>query len=237
MPELSSSPTEIFSDTGRRRRRPVRHRRRSSPPTWRWRQTPGERRRRRKGKGVLFWMALGWIVAITFCADLRRLPAVRALLQQDLPGLQAAAVHGSTGSAPTRSATTSSPGASTAPGCRSPSPASAAVLGLLFGAIFGLIAGYYRRKADTVISTGVDIMLAFPALILLLSITGLPRRQRPQRDPGARHPVGPAAHPHRAGQHARVRPTGVRAGGQEPRRQEPPHPRPRDPAQHRARPC
>jgi peptide/nickel transport system permease protein len=45
------------------------------------------------------------------------------------------------------------------------------VLGLLFGGLLGLIAGYYRRKADAVIGIGVDIMLAFPALILALTIT------------------------------------------------------------------
>jgi peptide/nickel transport system permease protein len=45
------------------------------------------------------------------------------------------------------------------------------VLGLVFGGILGLVAGYYRKAADAVISTGVDILLAFPALVLALSIT------------------------------------------------------------------
>lgn len=44
-------------------------------------------------------------------------------------------------------------------------------LGLLFGGFFGLIAGYFRRRLDTVISICVDIMLAFPALVLALAIT------------------------------------------------------------------
>jgi peptide/nickel transport system permease protein len=44
-------------------------------------------------------------------------------------------------------------------------------LGLLFGGFFGLIAGYYRKRLDSVISICVDIMLAFPALVLALTIT------------------------------------------------------------------
>jgi peptide/nickel transport system permease protein len=44
-------------------------------------------------------------------------------------------------------------------------------LGLLFGGFFGLIAGYFRKRLDSVISICVDIMLAFPALVLALAIT------------------------------------------------------------------
>jgi peptide/nickel transport system permease protein len=43
--------------------------------------------------------------------------------------------------------------------------------GLVFGGLLGLTAGFYRKKLDTVISTGIDIMLAFPALVLALAIT------------------------------------------------------------------
>ena len=45
------------------------------------------------------------------------------------------------------------------------------VIGLLIGGTIGLIAGYYRRKIDYVTSVAVDVMLAFPALILALAIT------------------------------------------------------------------
>ena len=40
------------------------------------------------------------------------------------------------------------------------------MIGLFVGGILGLIAGFYRRAVDRVISTATDIMLAFPALIL-----------------------------------------------------------------------
>lgn len=46
--------------------------------------------------------------------------------------------------------------------------ATSITLGLFFGGVFGLIAGYYRKKADTVITTVMDVVLAFPPLILAL---------------------------------------------------------------------
>jgi peptide/nickel transport system permease protein len=39
-----------------------------------------------------------------------------------------------------------------------------------FGTIVGLIAGYYRGWADTLLSRGVDVFLAFPVLVLGLGI-------------------------------------------------------------------
>jgi len=170
MPELSSNPTEIFSDSGAAVAGPS-GMAEVIAADMALAQTPGERRRRRKGKGVLFWLALAWIVLITFCAVFADfLPFVRSYSKiypafKQPPSTEywfgtdkighdifARCIYGARLSLAIAG--------------------SAAVLGLLFGAIFGLTAGYYRRKADTVISTGVDIMLAFPPLILLLSITG-----------------------------------------------------------------
>jgi peptide/nickel transport system permease protein len=42
------------------------------------------------------------------------------------------------------------------------------VMGLGFGALFGLVSGFYRGKVDLVIDTIMNIILAFPALILAL---------------------------------------------------------------------
>jgi len=49
--------------------------------------------------------------------------------------------------------------------------ATAIVLGLLFGGTLGLISGYFRGRSDAGISMGVDIMLAFPPLVLALAMT------------------------------------------------------------------
>jgi peptide/nickel transport system permease protein len=49
--------------------------------------------------------------------------------------------------------------------------ASAIIFGLLIGGTLGMVAGYFRGRLDGAISIGVDIMLAFPALVLALAIT------------------------------------------------------------------
>jgi peptide/nickel transport system permease protein len=45
------------------------------------------------------------------------------------------------------------------------------IIGILIGGTIGLVAGYYRKKIDYVTSLFVDVMLAFPALVLALAIT------------------------------------------------------------------
>lgn len=43
-------------------------------------------------------------------------------------------------------------------------------LGLVVGGAFGLVAGYRGRRTDMVLSRVVDVLLAFPALVLVLAI-------------------------------------------------------------------
>ena len=45
------------------------------------------------------------------------------------------------------------------------------ILGLLIGGFFGLVSGFYGKRTDRAVSTGTDILLAFPPLILTLAIT------------------------------------------------------------------
>src|SRR5262249_32738501 len=47
-------------------------------------------------------------------------------------------------------------------------------LAMLCGIPLGLTAGYYGRKADAVISILIDIMLAFPGILLPLRLPGFP---------------------------------------------------------------
>lgn len=44
-------------------------------------------------------------------------------------------------------------------------------IGLVAGGLLGLLAGYFRRRTEAVIMTFADAVLAFPALVLLLSLT------------------------------------------------------------------
>jgi peptide/nickel transport system permease protein len=46
-------------------------------------------------------------------------------------------------------------------------------IGLIIGGTIGLVAGYYRKKLDYLTSLAVDIMLAFPPLILALAIVSV----------------------------------------------------------------
>ncbi len=65
---------------------------------------------------------------------------------------------------------------------------SAAVFGLTVGGVLGLLAGYRRKRTDTFIVTIMDILLAFPALVLALMLVTF--GQAP--DGGDRHiTIGP----------------------------------------------
>jgi peptide/nickel transport system permease protein len=47
----------------------------------------------------------------------------------------------------------------------------AVAVGMIVGGALGLLAGYYRGKVESVLMGLVDIMLAFPALVLVIAIT------------------------------------------------------------------
>ena len=47
---------------------------------------------------------------------------------------------------------------------------SAVLFGLIFGGFFGLIAGYYRGKLDTVLVNIFNVFLAIPQLVLALAL-------------------------------------------------------------------
>jgi peptide/nickel transport system permease protein len=133
-------------------------------------QRPAERRARRKGKGVVFWLAVAWIAALAFCAIFANyLPFVRSYSK----------IYPAFSKPPSTTYWfgTDKIGHDVFARCIYGARLSLAiagtsiVLGLLFGGFFGLVSGYYKRKIDTAIVTVMDIMLAFPALILALSIT------------------------------------------------------------------
>ena len=134
-------------------------------------------RRLRRDKVALG--ALGFIVALIVCAALagpitKLLGATRAERPVDRSARRlrppARAPAASTRSASTRSAATSSRACSTAPRCRSRSPSSAPGLSVLIGVTMGLIAGFYRGWVDTAIARLIDILLAFPVLLLGLGL-------------------------------------------------------------------
>ncbi len=50
---------------------------------------------------------------------------------------------------------------------------SAVLIGLLVGGALGLVAGYFRGKTETVLTTVFDALLAFPQLVLALSLVAV----------------------------------------------------------------
>ena len=54
---------------------------------------------------------------------------------------------------------------------------AAVLVGTVFGMLFGCFVGYVRGRADAVVMSGVDVILAFPGLVLLLTVVTLLERR------------------------------------------------------------
>jgi peptide/nickel transport system permease protein len=127
------------------------------------------RRVARRSLGWVFWLAAAWIIVVlvgALAADLlpiadpskisllhrRQPPNAVYLLGTDHLGrdVLARVVHGSR--------------ASLAVGLTS------AFLGLLVGGILGLLAGYFRGRLESLTMATMDVLLAFPPLVLALAI-------------------------------------------------------------------
>lgn len=126
---------------------------------------------RRKGRlGPLFWVALGWIVlvfVVAIFADILPLPSptdmdmlerrasFSALHWLGTDGLGrdelARLVHGAR--------------ISLIVGLCAP------VIGLTIGGALGMLAGYFRGRFETLVVGSMDVLLAFPPLILALAVT------------------------------------------------------------------
>lgn len=126
---------------------------------------PGKKRR--KGFGVGFWLATVWLLVVLICAIFADLLPVKDPLTPDvinklaLPGeagllgtdglgrdTLARLVHGA------RVSVTIS--------------LTAVAIGMIAGGFIGIITGYFRGKTDAILMTLVNIVLAFPAIVLLL---------------------------------------------------------------------
>lgn len=126
---------------------------------------PGKKKKR--GYGLTFWLATIWLVVVLICAVFADLLPVQDPLRPDvinklaLPGPEhwlgtdglgrdtlARLVHGA------RVSVTIS--------------VTAVAIGMVVGGFLGIIAGFFRGRTETVLMTIINIILAFPALVLLL---------------------------------------------------------------------
>jgi peptide/nickel transport system permease protein len=132
--------------------------------------TPGPAPARRARLGFVFWAAVAWIVALLAAAAFadvlplpsptdmdmlarRALPSAEHWLGTDNLGRDVAArlVFGAR--------------VSLTVGLCAP------LIALTFGGAAGLLAGYFRGHLDTIVSGSVDVLLAFPPLVLALAVT------------------------------------------------------------------
>lgn len=125
------------------------------------------RRRRHRQRGIAFWLAVGWLSIVVFCALFATvlpvadpiIPDVSSSLEGFSPEHPLGAdglgrdqlsrlVHGA------RVSLTVS--------------LTAVLIGTLVGGTLGTTVGFLRGRLETVVMAGVDVVLAFPGLVLLL---------------------------------------------------------------------
>ena len=139
--------------------------------------------------------------------------------------------------AATTSAATCSPGSSGAARVSLFIGVAAVTFGFVIGGTLGLTAGFYGGRYERVVIGAMDIMLAFPALVLALAlVTFLSEPGTQNATPGHGHPRPhdpgrSRARADHAGGDAVLRPTRVRHRVARPRRPQQPDHRPGDPPQ------
>lgn len=129
--------------------------------------TAGRTRRR---TGALFWLALGWIGLITLAAVIAGLLPIPSPSDIDMLGRRAgpSAEHwlGTDGLGRDEFSRLLF-GARISLGVGLLAP----VIGLAFGGALGLLAGYFRGRFESLIGGGIDVVLAFPPLVLAMAVT------------------------------------------------------------------
>jgi peptide/nickel transport system permease protein len=127
------------------------------------------RRRRGRGRGVAFWLAVGWLAVVFVCAvGAEWLPLTDPYIpdiSSKLEGPSAEHPLGADGlgrdqlSRLVHGARVSVTVSLTAVG-----------IGMVVGGTLGTAVGYLRGRFEAIVMAGIDIMLAFPSLVLLLVV-------------------------------------------------------------------
>lgn len=126
-------------------------------------------RPRRRGSGIAFWLAVAWLGAVVFCAlfaDVLPLPdPILPDVSSRLDGPSPEHPLGVDGLGRDQLARV-------AHGARVSLVVSitAVAIGGIVGGLLGTAVGYVRGRVETVVMAGIDVLLAFPALVLLLVV-------------------------------------------------------------------
>lgn len=133
----------------------------------------GSSRRRKQGNGILFWLAVGWVGLVAFAALFASFlplpdPNLPDFPNKLEPPFGNGGILGNDGLG--RDVLSR-----LAYGARVSLQISVAavVVGILVGGTLGMLVGYFRGKFETLIMALINIILAFPALILLLYIVSV----------------------------------------------------------------
>jgi peptide/nickel transport system permease protein len=129
-----------------------------------------ENTRTRKRAGTLFWIALGWIGLVVFGAMMAGLLPIPSPTDIDMMGRRAgpSGEHwlGTDGLGRDEfSRLLFGARISLSVGLLAP------IIGLTIGGALGMLAGYFRGKLETLVAGGVDVVLAFPPLVLAMAVT------------------------------------------------------------------
>jgi len=127
------------------------------------------RARRRRGKGPAFWLAVGWLALVAFCAVFAEvLPLPDPILPDVSSRLEGPSLEHPLGvdglgrdqlSRLAHAARVSLVVSLTA-----------VAIGGIVGGLLGTSVGYIRGRTETIVMAGIDVLLAFPALVLLLVV-------------------------------------------------------------------
>jgi peptide/nickel transport system permease protein len=124
----------------------------------------------RRKLGPAFWVAVSWlsfIVLIAILAPVLPFQDPNAISTDALPGATPSSAHWLGTDSLGRDQL-----ARIAYGARVSLPigVTAILFGLIVGGTIGLIAGYFKKRTETVLMTAMDVLLAFPALLLAIAI-------------------------------------------------------------------
>jgi peptide/nickel transport system permease protein len=126
--------------------------------------------RRTRRLGTLFWMAVGWTLLVLAAAALADVLPLPSPTDMDMLARRApfSALHWlgtDTLGRDELSRLIHGARISLTVGLCAP------VIGLVFGGALGMLAGYFRGRFETLVVGSMDVLLAFPPLILALAVT------------------------------------------------------------------
>ena len=126
--------------------------------------------RTRRRAGTLFWIAIGWIGLVIVGAVLAGVLPIPSPTDIDMMGRRAgpSAEHwlGTDGLGRDEfSRLVFGARISLGVGLLAP------IIGLVFGGTLGMLAGYFRGRFESLVAGGVNVVLAFPPLVLAMAVT------------------------------------------------------------------